>query len=262
MALNASLALAMLGGTVGGFGRSADPATAIATFRRAVTPAAEAKGIAAEGKDPVTLRAVEQFSRALDKATDLGKALGDPRILGVLLPALGLADKAAYPAMVRRALLSDPTDAKGLARQLGEPWSTATQTLRLHATGLAGLKDPAMVKTLTEGFLAYRYRTGLDEEAAGVSDALYFREKAGTVRDVYTILGDPVMRRVVTGALGLPGGIAVQSVEAQARAVSSRLDLDTLQKPAEVQKLIARYLISRAGSTPGAGGPSPPSLFA
>ena len=40
----------------------------------------------------------------------------------------------------------------------------------------------------------------------------------------------------------------MQSVEAQARAVTSRLNLEQLTRPGEVDKLVSRYLVSRAGS--------------
>jgi hypothetical protein len=259
MQLNATMVAALLGGAGGGAAPAPDAVTALATFRRATAAGAEAKGVAQERRDPVTIRALDQFAKAVEKAPDIDKALSDPRITAVLLPALGLAGKEGQQALVKRVLLSDPADAKGLAAQLGGAWRAAAATLDLKRTGLAGLKDPATMKSLSEAYLSYQYRKGLDEQGAGVSDALYFREKAAGVTDVYTILGDPVMRRVVTGALGLPQGMVVQSVEAQARAVSARLDLDRLQNPGEVQKLVSRYLISRAGT---GGGASPVSLFA
>jgi hypothetical protein len=248
MAVNASLALAMLGGAPAS---TASPAMAVATFRRALAEGAEAKGIAAERKDPTSLRVLTQFTAAIGEASDLKRALGDPRVLAVLLPAVGLADKAGYPALVQRALMEDPGNPASLPARLGGAWKDAAATLNLHATGLAGLQSPATVTLLTDAFLSYQYRTGLDAEAPGVSDALYFREKAGSASDVYTILGDAVMRRVVTGALGLPASIAVQPVETQARAVASRLDLDTLQSPAAVEKLALRYLISRPSASAG-----------
>jgi hypothetical protein len=223
-------------------------ATALATFRRANQPGAEAKGIAQERKDPVSIRAVDQFNKALGQATDIRKALADPRILAVLLPSLGLADKQDQAGLVRQVLLSDPKKSDSLAVRLGGVWKAAAATLDLGKGGLAALKAPATIKLLTEGYLAYQYRIGLDAQGSGVSDALYFQDKAKTVKDVYTLLGDPVLRRVVTGALGLPQVIAVQSVETQGRAVTARLKLESLQKPAEVQKLISRYLVAQAGN--------------
>jgi hypothetical protein len=228
-------------------------ATAIPALRRATAAGAEAKGVAREGKDPVTLTALAQFRTALDKAPSIEAALQDPRILKVVMPALGLPDQAGNPGLARRALLSDPADPNGLAARLGSTWQAAAATLGVFETGLDGLRDPAMLRRLSEGFVTYQYRTGLDEQQAGLSDALYFLESARTADSVFDVLGDPVLRRVVTGALGLPDQIAVQSVEAQGRAVSARFDIASLQDPGEVRKLAERYVIAAANRAGGAG---------
>jgi hypothetical protein len=229
-------------------GAAGNAATAIPALKRATAEGAEAKGIAREEKDPVTLTALAQFRVALDKAGSIEQALQDPRILKVIMPALGLPDQVGNPGMVRRALLSDPADAEGLAARLGTTWTAAATTLGVHETGLEGLRDPAMVERMSDAFLKYQYRTGLDEQQAGLSDALYFLEAARNADDVFDVLGDPVLRRVVTGALGLPQQIAVQSVEAQGRAVTSRLKVESLQDDRAVRKLAERYLIVAANN--------------
>lgn len=233
-----------------GVGMSGAPAgglaQAIPALRRATEAGAEAQGIAREKKDPVTLSALAQFRTALDTAETIEQALQDPRILKVLLPALGLAGEDGKAGLVRRAMLSDPMDPEGLAARLGGAWKAASATLGVHATGLEGLRDPAMAQRLSDAYLKYQYRTGLDDQQAGLSDALYFLESARNADDVYDVLGDPVLRRVVTGALGLPDQLAVQSVEAQGRAVSSRLKVESLQDDRAVRKLAERYLIAAA----------------
>lgn len=239
-------------------GAAGNAATAIPALKRATAEGAEAKGIAREEKDPVTLTALAQFRVALDKAGSIEQALQDPRILKVIMPALGLPDQAGNPGLVRRALLSDPADAKGLATQLGSTWKAAAATLGVHATGLEGLRDPAMVDRMADAFLKYQYRSGLDEQQAGLSDALYFLEAARNAEDVFDVLGDPVLRRVVTGALGLPAQIAVQSVEAQGRAVTARLKVESLQDDRAVRKLAERYLVAAAANAGAAGGATDP----
>jgi hypothetical protein len=232
-------------------------ATAIPALARATARGAEAKGIAREEKDPVTLTTLAQFRVALDKAETIEDALSDPRILKVILPALGLPDQVGNPGLVRRALLSDPTDPKGLAAQLGSTWKAAAATLGVYATGLDGLRDTAMVERMSDAYLKYQYRTGLDDQQAGLSDALYFLDAAQTADDVFDLLGDPVLRRVVTGALGLPDQIAVQSVEAQGRAVTARLKVESLQDDRAVRKLAERYLVTAANNAAAAAaGPS------
>jgi hypothetical protein len=99
-----------------------------------IVPGAETKGLEQEGKDPITLSAIAQFRQALETAKDLDKALSDPRVLTVLMPALGLPDQVGNPGMVKRALLSDPNDPEGVAAQLGTTWVNAAATLNLLLT--------------------------------------------------------------------------------------------------------------------------------
>lgn len=119
------------------FGNAAPAASAgeaVSAFRRVTKAGEEEKGLARERKDAVTLTALAQFRQALDAAPNIDKALSDPRVLKVLMPALGLPDQVGNPGLVRRALLSDPKDPKGVAAQLGTTWRNAATTLNLKAT--------------------------------------------------------------------------------------------------------------------------------
>jgi hypothetical protein len=63
------------------------------------------------------------------------------------------------------------------------------------------------------------------------------------------ILGDPSIRSVVTTALGIPKQIAFQTLRAQEKAISNRLDLAKLQDPKFVETFAKRYLIANSGSS-------------
>jgi len=258
MQVTASLVSALLGGADTGSANTGDPASGLAALKAAQAAGATAKGVARERKDPVTITALKQFQAAIGKARDVKAALQDPRVLNVLLPALGLADQAAYPGLVQKALTADPKDPKGLLASLDRRFATAATTLDLKAKGLAGLKDPKVQQQMMDGFVEYQYRTGLDEKNAGISDALYFLQNAKGQTNVYNILGNTVLRRVVTGALGLPDSIVVQPIETQAAAITSRLKLADLNDPKALQKLAQRYVIGAAGTS--SGGASSPLL--
>ena len=255
MALSASLVASLFGGGTGA-AATADAAGAGAALKVARTQTAEDKGIAAERKDPVTINALKRFDAALAAAKDEKAALREPRVLEVLLPALGLADQAAYPGLVLKALLADPKDSKGLLASLDERFKAAVETLDLRGKGLAGLRDPATRKTIADGYVEYQYKRGLDDKTTGMSDALYYLKSAGKETNVYNILGNSVLRRVVTTALGLPPQLAVQSVESQARAITARLKLADLQDPRKVELLAQRYLMARANEGGGAASPA------
>lgn len=116
---------------------------------------------------------------------------------------------------------------------------------------LGSLSDPKMLEILTNGFTKYEYRTGLSDTNPGMANAIYFSENAKTVKSVYDILGNGVLRRVVLGALGLPDQLAIQPVETQARAVTSRLKLADLQDPTKVRAIAERYLMAEADKAAG-----------
>jgi len=246
-------ALYGIGGAGGGVGL-ADGAAAIAALRRASAPEAESKAMARLAQDRGLQRAMERFRAAVAATSDPERALRDPRVLDVLLPAMGMPDAVGQVGLAVRALLSDPADPKGLLARLSDKrWREAAVTLDLYRRGMDALRDPAVQAKLEEGLRRQRWYDELEASHAGISDALHFRQHAASVTNVYQILGDPVLRRVVTGALGLPLEIAIQPLDTQARAITSRLKIDTLADPRTAARLAERYLLARASEATAAG---------
>jgi hypothetical protein len=256
--------LSLFGVQPGGGGVTAPVSDAIPALRRVRAPGAEARGTERLAREPETARVIDSFRKAIAGARDLDTALRDPRVQAVLLPALGLSDAAGQNGLILRALKADPAERDGLLSRLSDTrWRDAARTLDLGRRGLAGLRDGAVQQRLAEGFTQFRWRQAQDRTTPGVADALYFQGRAPEVRDVFNVLGDPVLRRVVTGALGLPEQLAIQPVETQARAITSRLPIEKLRDPREVQRLAERYVLNRAQSAAPAQPASPLlSLFA
>jgi hypothetical protein len=249
--MSGSIALSILGGSSGG--TSADPAAALLAFRRASATGAETKGVAQTAKDGAVKLALTRFTEGISRAKTVEAALRDPRVTDVLLPALGIPDGVDTPGLAVRALMSDPTNANSVASKLSatDPrWKSAASTLNLSKLGLDGLRSATLQKTITDGYTAYQWRVSKDSEANGISDALYFKQRMATGKELtsYEVLGDAVLRRVVTGALGLPQTIAIQEVETQARAITSRIDLSKLTDTKQATKLAEKYVMSAAGS--------------
>lgn len=233
----------LYGGGAGTAGTGANPVTAL---RQAVS--GQARGIAAAAKQPEVQRDIAAFRRAVATAKDPKALLADPAARRVLLTASGLGDQADYAALATKALLSDPSDPKGLANALPDAkWKAAASTLGFAKQGLAALRDPKVLDTLASAYAEIAWRKSLDAATPGLSDALTFRATAARARNVDDVLGDATLRRVVTGALGIPQEIAVQPLDTQERAISSRLDVSRLRDPKFVDGLAQRYLIAKAG---------------
>jgi len=239
-----------MSGSIGSFGTKP-----VLAFRQASQAAQEARDLARIAKEPDLTRTMAQFKQAVDKAGDINAALRNPRVLAVLGTALGLPEAADQAGLARRVLLTDPADTSSLPHRLSDKrWLAMTQTLNLAQGGIASLRNPRLQATLLEGLKAARRRDELEAQNPGMGDALLFQQKAASATSSLDVLGDPILRRVVTGALGLPQEIAVQSVEAQMKAVDNRYNIAKLQNPKEVQKMAERYLTNLSLSTAASAG--------
>jgi hypothetical protein len=205
----------------------------------------QTKAIADTAELPEVQRDIAAFKKAIASARDAKQLAGNTRFLKVLLTANGLADSVDYPGLAQRVLLSDAKDAKSLVNRLADTrWSAIVKTFDLAGQGLAIIGNPKVQQTLIDGYSEIAWRKSLDAATPGLSDAMTFRQKAGTVKNVLTILGDPVLRRVVTKALGIPDQIAFQDLPAQERAISSRLPIARLSNKKFVDGLSQQYLLA------------------
>lgn len=235
--------------TGSGTASSGNYADAVTALRRAKADGAEEKGMANEAKDGSNKQAIERFKTAIAKAETVEAALKDPRVMGFLLPALGLADMTGMEGIARKAFLSDPSEKDGFLAKLGnDSWTQASKTLGLYDKGLDALKDEKLQKSLVDGYLKYQWRMSLDERTPGLSKALYFEEQASGVSSIYDVLGNSVVREVITDAYGIPKEIAVQSLEAQSAAMLKRVKLADLKDTKKVDKIAERYVINQAGN--------------
>jgi hypothetical protein len=87
-----------------------------------------------------------------------------------------------------------------------------------------------------------------DSVTPGLSNALAFKAQASSITSVDQILGNMTLRTVVTIALGIPKQIAFQSLGAQEKAISTRLDVTKFQDPKFVDSFVQRYLVAASGS--------------
>lgn len=217
----------------------------------------ETRDIATEARQPEVLRDVATFAKSVQSATSVKQLLANPSVLKVLLTANGLGSQIAYPALAQQALQSDPNDPASLANQLASSnaqWLSVAQTYDFANKGLSIIQDPKVIGTLTNGYAEVLWRQSLDQQTPGLSNALDFIQNAKNFTSVDQILGDPVLRNVVTTALGIPEQIAYQPLSAQEQAITSQLDIARLQNPEFVQTFADRYLTvlqanSRTGTT-------------
>ena len=256
--------LGSLGGTIGSANlgtivpKSAAPGLTIEQAE-----AGRDKGIAQEAKDPAIARDVAAFRKAVAGAKDLKSLLADPQARKVLLTANGLADQIDYPALAIKALQSDLADPKSLANKLPDKrFLNVAKTYSFAAKGLAVLRQAGVLDTVVSGYAEVAWRRSLDVNTPGLSSALDFHARASSINSTLQILGDSTLRKVVTTALGLPLQIAIQPLEAQQTAISSRLDVAKFKDRKFVDAFTQRYLVAAKQAAADAGPAAPTGVMA
>jgi hypothetical protein len=150
--------------------------------------------------------------------------------------------------------MSDPTNQSSVANQLGDSTLLATvTTYNFFKNGLAELKNPKILSTLTNGYAEVMWRQSLDQSTPGLSNALAFLSQASSIKSFSDVLSNPSNFYVITGALGIPADVVFQSQAAQESAINSRLDYAKFQDPTYVNNLTDQYLISMQGSNQSGG---------
>ncbi|MEO8714530.1 MAG: DUF1217 domain-containing protein [Acetobacteraceae bacterium] len=204
-------------------------------------------------KQPDVARTIAQFTAAVGKATSVRQLLNNPAALQVLLTANGLGDQTQYTALAQKALTSNTSDPNSLVNHLSDTrWKTVAKTYDFADKGLSVIQQPQVIATIANAYAEIAWRKSLDATTPGLSNALTFRQQASKITSVDQILGDSVLRTVVTTALGIPQQIAFQPLQAQEVAISSRLDLSRFKDPHFVESFTQRYLLA-AGQAAASG---------
>jgi hypothetical protein len=209
---------------------------------------AEAKqtaGIAYEAKQPTIEQTLARFTAAVKSAKSVQQLLANPAVLTVLLTANNLGSQASFTALAQKALTSDPSDPNSLVNKLSDTdWKSAAETYQFATQGLSVIQSPSTLSTLTSAYAEVMWRQSLDNAVPGLSNALSFKQEASSITSVLQILGDSTLRTVVTTALGIPEQIAFQPIEAQEKAISSRLDITRFKDPNFVKTFTQQYLLA------------------
>lgn len=223
-------------------GAAAMSVSSITTYQKYATSSATLE--ATFEKTSNIQKDIDYFKKAVANVTSVDDLFKDYRLVSFLATATNLAGEEQYAGKMRR-ILSEKTDDKNavMNRLSDKRYAQAAATLKLGETGVDTLKLQSTQDSLIAAYKQAKFENSIGTENIAVRKARYFEKYIGSATgSVYNILGDSILRDVVTSTLGLPQQIAVQPVETQAAAITSRLDLTKLNDPKYRDAFIKRYL--------------------
>ncbi len=168
------------------------------------------------------------------------EVLNDRRLMNFILKAQLLGDKADQLAVIRKAFTEDPTKASSLVNRLSDKrFAGAATDLRLDlgVGNLIAKKDEMVSRYKAEVFDGK-----LREESPDAYKARYFEKFASRMNNTFDVLGDSIIRDVVTRTLGIPQELALKPVLSQKFELEKRFNAANLKNPDFVKKFTARFL--------------------
>ncbi|MCC5973105.1 MAG: DUF1217 domain-containing protein [Rubellimicrobium sp.] len=216
------------------------------------------KQVAAFERSPQVQRETDYFRESIAKVRSAEDLVSDRRLLQVGLTAFGLEDDINSRAFLRR-ILEDGTLKEGaLALKLSDKRYEAFA--REFGFGDLGARTglPRFAERIIERFEARSFERAVGEQdpnfrlalnlTNGLSDVL---ERSASPRaQWFSVMGNPPLRRVFEGALGLPPGIGSIDVDRQltifqerARATFGTDNLTDFNDEALRERLIRLFLV-------------------
>jgi hypothetical protein len=175
---------------------------------------------------PTVDKEIQYFKDKAPKLQSMDDLFKDQRLLRFIASAYSLDDEVQYPARLRQILESKLTDPKSLANRMVDPrYKEMANDLLLGDFGVVVLHTDSTINKVVNRYVQNEYEKDLGKTNPALREASYFLRKIGNIKDSLSILGDSVLRSVVTYTLDLPPQIAFQSIEKQRSLIDARLDV-------------------------------------
>lgn len=187
---------------------------------------------------------IDYFTKAVSKAQSVDGLFKDYRLVAFIATATNLSGEEQYPGKMRRILSEKVDDTNAVMNRLSDKrYAQAADTLRFGENGLDRLKLQSTQDDLIAAYKQAKFEASIGTENVAVRKARYFEKYIGSATSsIYSILGDGILRDVVTSTLGLPAQLAIQPIETQAAAITSRLNISKLNDKTYRDAFIKRYL--------------------
>ncbi|WP_363241328.1 DUF1217 domain-containing protein [Limimaricola sp.] len=229
--------------------------------------------IAAFERTPVIASDTAYFRANIGKVTSAADLVADRRLLGVALGAFGLDADIGSKAFIRQVLEGGTTDRGALANKLADKRYLALA----RSFGFGDLPVPRTVLSTFPDEILTKYRdAGFQAEVGQQDDTLrlalnlgpalgdVIAQNKGADAQWFAVMGNPPLRQVFEGALGLPASFGkldidrqITQFKARAQATFGTSTVADLADPAQQDKMIRLFLVrSEANATTIATGAS------
>ena len=212
--------------------------------------------------EPAVARQTEYYLAHIGDVKSIDDFLADDRIFGYAMKAFGLSDMTYAKAFMRKALEGGIDERTSFANSLADQrYRDFVATFNFKRYGEATTAFDTTQKGTVDKYLRQTLEETAGTENEGVRLALYFERKAASIKNVYSILGDPALLKVAQTALGLSAATGAADIDLQAKMISARLDVEDLKDPEALKSFLNRFTSLWELENPSSTRISPAILF-
>ncbi len=184
----------------------------------------------------------DYYKANVGKLQSIDDLMADRRLLNYALTSYGLDPAAESATKIRQMLEGGVEDASSPAKKSGETsWIAFVSAFNFVEYGEQTTTFSAALKPTVDKYMRQTLEENAGETNEGVRLALYFQRKAPDITNFYEILSDPALAKVVRTTLSLPDSFANADIDRQVKLYESKIDIEDLQNPEKLKKLMTRF---------------------
>ena len=196
---------------------------------------------AATAREPDVKTATSYYLANIGKVTSISGFVNNYRLLSYALKAYGLEDQTDAKGLITKVLQGGVASSKSLALTLTDQrWRAFAAAYDFAGQGASATSAAAA----TTGATARYAEQALEDQAGttnpGVQLALYFTRQAQGITNLYGLLADKNLLKVVQTAFGLPTS-ASANIDAEEQALAKHVSVADLKNPAKVKQIAERF---------------------
>ena len=191
-------------------------------------------------------RAIDTFRERIADVETVDQLIDDYELYTFVMRAFDLEDQIFGKAMISKILKSNVEDDDALVNKLTDTRFRAMyDELGFGENGVGNINTilKSWQNRMVDRYVDRLFVNDQAEQNETVGIALEFRRKAPEVEGPFDILRDFDMTKFMQTVLGLPSQISALDIDRQAAILEDAYDLTKLQDPAEIERLVQRYVI-------------------
>lgn len=187
-------------------------------------------------------REIAHYLEHIEAVKSVDDFVADKRLMRFALKAFGLDAHANATAFVRKLLDGGIDDSTSLANTLSDSrFAAFVETFNFARYDSTTTIFDRTRQGVVDKYLDQRLEEDAGNRSEGLRLALYFRRKAPSLENHYSILADKALAQVVRTALGLSDMTAQADVDRQEKELSARINLADFQDPEKLDRFIVRF---------------------